>query len=310
MILPVDEERHSTTKPYLFFFTGLNIPPRDYEPIFSMFTETMNVFVVAFDSSYIDNMDQERTRLVDHIASLGIDSLSCICHSLSALFLYSIAELLPEVHIRSVFLDPTTHISIPSIRRNPKISLAQQEEIVQMIHRNETLHKTIPNLEVLLITYMNFERMKNTINTINHSKTHNYSKFLDFFERTSSMEQKRLSLFDDLYGHEKTHYLLLPLDERDRLKKVYPHFIHLHRPTQIVHYANQFFSLSNLSTSVKPAKSVKSVKLVTGGRRRTRKKKHKKNKRTRTRRRKGTRSTRMKKRGRSRRRTRTARTRQ
>ena len=53
------------TKPHCFFFTGLNIPHLQYEPIYNKLKTTYNVTILNINNDILDNIENRLYQLVD-----------------------------------------------------------------------------------------------------------------------------------------------------------------------------------------------------------------------------------------------------
>lgn len=246
-VLAVNE--HTKEKPSLFFFTGLNIPLSQYTPIYESF-DAMNIHVIEVNQEMLHQLDDIINTLKIYIMSLEVKPVYFIAHSFSAILVYRIALQLPELPIKCVLLDPSTKLSIPSIERNQKLSERSKEMIKDSIEAMPDMIRDVNTMETLLITYINFKQLKGAIKSINRIRKDNhlnYERLIEFYEGISNKEKIRLTHFDTMYNNRNTHYVVLPLDTMDNLKKVFPHYIHLHRPKEIVDYINAFFSLDIVS---------------------------------------------------------------
>jgi len=234
-----------TTKPYCFFFTGLNIPYFEYEPIYTNLKTKYNVIILPINNDTLDNFEQRVYELTQYIRSLEISNIFFVAHSFSSIITYHIALQMSHIKCKTVLLDPSTKLSIPSIERNPNITTYHKEIIVNLITQNEILKYDTKNMEILLITFINFQKLITNIATINklsYSNLYNLKRFIDFFDKGGTIQQERLTNFKDIYDNENTHYILLPLTEKDNLKKIFPHNIHLHRSDEINKWIEKFFN--------------------------------------------------------------------
>ena len=271
------------TKPHCFFFTGLNIPHLQYEPIYNKLKTTYNVTILNINNDILDNIENRLYQLVDYIRSLEISTIFFVAHSFSSILTYHIALQIPHIRCKTVLLDPSTKLSIPSIERNRNIESIHKEIIVNLIIQNDILKYNAQNMEILLITFINYQKLIANIKTINkltYSNLYNLKRFIDFFGKTGSMEQERLTNFKDSYDNENTHYILLPLTEKDNLKKIFPHHIHLHRSDEINKWIQQFFvTQKGGKTRKRKYKSHKTKHKSRKTKHKSRKRKHKSHKR-------------------------------
>lgn len=231
-------------KPHLFLCTGLDIPYIDYEKIYTPFSREMNITIVEITQEFITTLEEEVTELASYILSLNLKKVCFVGHSFSGVVIYKLAILLPDVYFYTILLDPSTVLSKPSIERNPSFSTLFKKKLIDLIDELPLDSKSIDNMETILITYINFQNITHSIKRINRIQkmrtNSNYTRFIEFYDKLTQLEQNRLSHFNNMYNN--AHFILLPLNREDNLKKIFPHYIYSHRPTEIVEYIKQFFT--------------------------------------------------------------------
>lgn len=252
---------HRETNPYLFVFTGLDIPYLEYEKIYTPFYEQMNITILQITQEFISSFEEQVTTLATYILSLNLKEVYFVAHSFSGIVVYKLALLLPDIYFYTVLLDPSTSLSKPSIQRNPSFSASFKERLIELLDEVVLYSDSVHNMETLLITYFNVQKIRQSIKSINRipkkekRPNTNYTRFIEFYNKLARLEQNRLTYFNDMYHN--AHYILLPLDHQDNLKKIYPHYIYSHRPTEIVDYIRQFFAMSTTSTPVSRTSRIK-----------------------------------------------------